>query len=125
MGEEARESHRKENLTMRVWDVPPRRLCRQHLLGEHRELHAIWSVITKHRRGYSQHPETKRWVGRLRALYNRHEQLVKEMRRRTYQHLSPLEKRLATGSSRQSVYVDTPRRQIFLLKNKPCPCPIS
>ena len=32
---------------MRTWDIPPEKLCRQHLLGEHRELHAIWSIITK------------------------------------------------------------------------------
>ncbi len=108
---------------MRVWDLPPRRLCRQHLLGEHRELHAIWTVITKHRRGYSQHPETRRWVGRLKALYNRHEQLAKEMERREYQHHSPLDKRLATGSARQTVYIDTPQKQIRLLKDKPCDCP--
>jgi len=31
---------------MRVGDILPL-LCRQPLLGEHRELHAIWSVITK------------------------------------------------------------------------------
>jgi hypothetical protein len=24
---------------MRIWDLPPERLCRQHLLGEHREGH--------------------------------------------------------------------------------------
>jgi hypothetical protein len=108
---------------MRVWDLPPRRLCRQHLLGEHRELHAIWTVITKYRRGYRQHPETKRWVGKLRALFNRHEQLVQEMERRNYHHLSPLDKRLATGSARQTVYIDTPKKQVRLLKDKPCDCP--
>ncbi len=29
---------------MRVWDLPPKKLCREHLLGEHREFHTIWLV---------------------------------------------------------------------------------
>ncbi len=32
---------------MRIWDIPPKLLCRNHLLGEHRELHAIWSILTQ------------------------------------------------------------------------------
>ena len=54
-------------------------LCRGHLLGEHRELHAVWAVLTKDKRGYSRHPETLRWRGRLRALFLRHASLVEEM----------------------------------------------
>ena len=30
---------------MRIWDIPTKKLCDQHLLGEHRELHAKWSII--------------------------------------------------------------------------------
>ena len=30
---------------MRIWDVNPGYLNRQSLLGEHRELHAIFSII--------------------------------------------------------------------------------
>ncbi|HEX6642404.1 MAG TPA: pyrimidine dimer DNA glycosylase/endonuclease V, partial [Thermoanaerobaculia bacterium] len=37
---------------MRIWDVDPAELCRAHLLGEHRELHAIWTILTQDRRGY-------------------------------------------------------------------------
>jgi hypothetical protein len=43
---------------MRIWDISPKRLCRNHLLGEHRELHAVWSVLTKGKKGYARHPET-------------------------------------------------------------------
>jgi hypothetical protein len=107
---------------MRIWDIPPKILCRQHLLGEHRELHAIWVILTKKKKGYSYHPETLRWVGKLHALYNRHEKLVTEMRRRGYNHNSPLDKRLAKGSAVQKVYVDTPRKQRRLLKFKHCNC---
>ena len=30
---------------MRIWDISPNKLCDKHLLGEHRELHAIWVII--------------------------------------------------------------------------------
>ncbi len=107
---------------MRVWDVHPRRLCRRHLLGEHRELHAIWSILTKGRKGYSRHPETLRWKGRLRALYSRHTVLVAEMGRRGYNERTPLNKRLATGKARQDVFVDSPRKQLEILRKKKCDC---
>lgn len=107
---------------MRIWDISPKRLCRNHLLGEHRELHAVWSVLTKGKKGYARHPETLRWKGKLKALYGRHEALVTEMSNRGYQHRSPLKKREATGSSMQTVYVDTPRKQIVILRNKRCQC---
>ena len=109
---------------MRIWDLPPKILCRQHLLGEHRELHAIWSIITKKKSGYRRHPETMRWIGKLRALYYRHEKLVKEMTRRLYQHQSPLKKKLATGTAAQKTFVDIPHRQRQLLRNKRCSCKV-
>lgn len=107
---------------MRIWDVEPRRLCRNHLLGEHRELHAIWSILTKGKAGYSHHPETLRWKGKLRALNLRHNKLVAEMARRGYNHYSPLDARLARGKAIQSDYVDTPEAQLMILKRKKCGC---
>lgn len=107
---------------MRIWDLPPEILCRKHLLGEHRELHAIWTVITKDKKGYAKHPETLRWYGKLKALYNRHEELVKEMGKRNYNHLSPLDKTLATGASNQDAFVHTPKEQREILRNKKCKC---
>jgi hypothetical protein len=109
---------------MRIWDIPPTKLCRNHLLGEHRELHAIWSVIVNGKKGYAQHPETLRWRGKLKALYGRHEALVVEMSSRGYQHRSPLARREATGSAKQTIYVDRPRRQIAVLRNKGCQCDV-
>lgn len=76
---------------MRVWDIPAERLCRNHLLGEHRELHAIWSIILSGKRGYSCHPEVMRWRGCLHALFLRHEEQVREMEARGYSHRSPLD----------------------------------
>lgn len=107
---------------MRIWDVPVQALCRQHLLGEHRELHALWNVLTRGRTGYANHPETRRWRGRLAALYARHEQQVAEMVARGYTHRSPLDPVHATGSGEQTAYVDTPDRQRQLLAAKGCGC---
>ena len=109
---------------MRIWDLPPERLCRAHLLGEHRELHAIWNVLTRDRAGYRRHPETLRWEGRLAALYRRHAALVSEMQSRGYQHGSPLDAGLATGDAAQDVYVDTPEAQMERLRSKGCDCDV-
>lgn len=72
--------------------------------------------------GYSRHPETLRWHGRLKALYLRHAEEVAEMERRGYSHRSPLPARLATGRAVQDKFIDTPRRQLVLLKAKKCAC---
>lgn len=80
---------------MRIWDVPCRALSDSHLLGEHRELHALWNVLTRLERGesgvgYAHHPETKRWLGRRPALAGRHAEQVVEFERRGWRHHSPL-----------------------------------
>ena len=107
---------------MRIWDLSPTKLCRPHLLGEHRELHAIWSILTQNKKGYSLHPETIRWRGKLKALYMRHEELVKEMHERGYNHHSPLNQKLAVGKSKQDLFVDSIQEQIKNLQQKHCKC---
>ncbi|HXV67274.1 MAG TPA: pyrimidine dimer DNA glycosylase/endonuclease V [Nitrosopumilaceae archaeon] len=107
---------------MRIWDLSPTKLCRLHLLGEHRELHAIWSILTQDKKGYSLHPETIRWRGKLKALYMRHEELVKEMNQRGYNHQSPLNQKLAVGLSKQDLFVDSIPDQIKNLRQKHCKC---
>ena len=107
---------------MRIWDISPSRLCRNHLLAEHRELHAVWSVLTNGKKGYSRHPETLRWKGRLKALYLRHEALVREFQERGYAHRTPLDRRLARGSAVQDAYVNPVREQLLMLKRKGCGC---
>ena len=109
---------------MRVWDIHPKKLCRQHLLGEHLELHAIWVILTHKKAGYSRHPETLRWKGKLRALYKRHNLLVDEIKNRGYVHKSNLEKKLATGLETQNEYVDSYYEQIRILKEKKCQCDV-
>lgn len=107
---------------MRIWDLDPALLCRAHLLGEHRELHAIWTVLTTNKKGYSKHPETLRWRGKLKALYARHDRLVEEMERRGYNHKTPLDKKLATGNSTQEAFVHTPTEQREIIRKKDCAC---
>jgi len=109
---------------MRVWDIHPKHLCRKHLLAEHRELHGLWNILTKYKNkgGYSRHPETLRWIGKRKALYQRHEQLVKEFLRRGYSHYSPLNKKYATGLDVQKVFINTLKEQKKILKSKPCRC---
>ena len=109
---------------MRIWDIAPKKLCRNHLLGEHRELHAIWSVLVNGKKGYARHPETLRWKGKLKALYARHEALVGEMTARGYRHRSPLAKTHATGVGRQQTFVDRPEDQVGILKQKRCQCDV-
>jgi len=109
-------------LDMRIWDISPEILCRNHLLGEHRELHAIWSILTQGKKGYQNHPETCRWKGKLPALYLRHELLVKEMKNRGYLHRSPLDVSRVTGESVQKKFVDSIEKQIQILREKQCGC---
>ena len=109
---------------MRIWDLPPAVLCRQHLLGEHRELHALWAILTSGKRGYAHHPETRRWRGKQAALFARHEALVAEMARRGYRHGTPLDPAQVTGVAVQDAYVDTPEAQRALLRAKGCDCAV-
>lgn len=107
---------------MRIWDIEPKELCRVHLLGEHRELHALWTIISQNKKGYINHPETKRWIGKLAALYKRHEAEVDEMLARGYSHKSDLDARFATGDKEQTEFLATIEEQKELLRLKGCSC---
>jgi hypothetical protein len=107
---------------MRIWDIDVRLLCDRHLLGEHRELHTIWTVHTERKRGYARHPETLRWHGRLAALYARHDAQVAELARRGFKHASPLDRAHATGETTQTEYLDPPERQLERLAQLDCDC---
>ncbi len=107
---------------MRVWDIPVSKLCNKHLLGEHGEIHAIWNILIKNSQGYGNHPETRRWEGKLKALYNRHEENVQEMMRRGFKHKSSLDSSLAGGRECQDEFVNTREEQLKILKGKKCGC---
>lgn len=109
---------------MRIWDIPPARLCLNHLLGEHYELHAMWNILTQGKTGYSNHPETIRWKGKLKALFRVHEVIAQEMIARGYNHKSPLDQSLAKGTSVQTTFVDPVERQVEILRQKGCSCDV-
>lgn len=75
---------------MRIWDLHPGYLNRQSLLGEHRELHGMVSIIVNNKKGYSRHPETLRWMDFGWALNKRHQFLAAEMALRGYNDKSPV-----------------------------------
>lgn len=102
---------------MRIWDINPGYLNRQSLLGEHRELHGIVSIITKGKKGYAKHPETIRWMGHGWALRLRHKQLACEMALRGFTDKSPVTTRSNKGVW-PTTYLDEPDRQFQLLKQK-------
>lgn len=102
---------------MRVWDIPAGYLSRPSLLGEHRELHGLRSILIHGKKGYARHPETLRWIGCLSALAWRHEALVAEMALRGYLHRSAVDE--ATGRVRwPNTFVTEPEAQFELLRTK-------
>jgi hypothetical protein len=103
---------------MRIWDISPGYLNRNSLLGEHRELHGIISIISNKKLGYSRHPETIRWIGHGWALKMRHAHLSCEMTLRGYADRSPVDIESTNLGIWPSLYVDEPDRQYELLEEK-------
>jgi hypothetical protein len=101
---------------MRVWDVAPGYLNRGSLLGEHREIHAILSIVTNDKKGYAHHPETLRWKQHLNALGLRHDVVVSEMALRGYEHHSPVP--LEGAIAWPVDYCDSPGEQFAILEKK-------
>lgn len=99
---------------MRIWDIHPGYLNRQSLLGEHRELHGMVSVFVHHKKGYSRHPETLRWLEYQWGLQQRHRLLSAEMKLRGYVDKTPVS--LDGNDGRwPTTYIDTPYDQFQLL----------
>lgn len=102
---------------MRVWDISPGYLNRQSLLGEHRELHGLHSILVHGKSGYARHPETLRWVRRRSALAARHASLAAEMQLRGYVDRTPI-RRLAGPVRWPATFVTPPAMQFVLLAAK-------
>ncbi len=102
---------------MRIWDIHPGYLNRQSLLGEHRELHGIVSIIVNRKKGYSRHPETIRWAGYGWALKIRHQFLAAEMSLRNFTEKTPVLTRTNKGVWPEK-YIDEPGRQFKILGAK-------
>jgi len=71
-----------------MWMVDPTIMCRQHLLGEHRELHTILGSAKK---GISLRGYVESNTLELHQLQARHDALAVEMARRGYNHKTPLD----------------------------------
>ena len=70
-----------------MWAIDPSRLCRQHLLGEHVELHMMVGTLNK---GISMEGYYARGLVDTDQIEARHEALVAEMTARGMKHKSPL-----------------------------------
>ncbi|HLD91738.1 MAG TPA: pyrimidine dimer DNA glycosylase/endonuclease V [Patescibacteria group bacterium] len=69
---------------MRMWMVDPKILCKNHLLGEHGEIHKFFKQFVKkyNMNGRAGQIEPK-------SMKQRHDELVNEMINRGYNHNSP------------------------------------
>jgi hypothetical protein len=95
---------------MRMWMVDPRLMCRKHLLGEHVELHMLTASL---RRGISLQGFFDNKLIEVHNVEKRHEQLVREMKRRGFNHASPLlrsPKKRAGRVDRRANLVELARR---------------
>lgn len=70
-----------------MWMIDPTKLCKNHLCGEHRELHALVGMINKDisLKGY-----INNGLIEVHNIRQRHSELAAEMLRRKYYHKSPL-----------------------------------
>lgn len=102
---------------MRIWDINPGYLNRQSLLGEHRELHGIVSILVSGKMGYSKHPETIRWISHGWALTMRHQQLAAEMSLRNFTDRTPVG--ICTNKGVwPEIYIEEPGQQFRILEAK-------
>jgi len=104
---------------MRIWDIHPGYLSQKSLLGEHSEIHALYSILSDHRKGFSNHPETLRWSGNLNSLIMRHELIAKEMILRKIKHQSPISFLIKSeGMYYSEYYINFPEVQIEILRER-------
>ena len=103
---------------MRIWDLDPGFLNDRSLLGEHRELHGLFSIHVNGKKGYSRHPETVRWQKALSGLAFRHDLLVSEMALRGFNHQSPLPPLPDRTPAWPEIFIDPPEAQFSLLREK-------
>ncbi len=93
-----------------MWMVDPRIMCRQHLLGEHAEIHMFIGTIN---RGNSVKGYLEKGLLEIHNLYGRHDELAREMRSRNYRHDSPINKRWKQARNLGSVDKEKNLRQLI------------
>ena len=76
---------------MRMWNVNPKQMCDQHILGEHVEMHMFVGTINK---GISIKGYLENGLIEPHNIVGRHQELVEEMERRGMKHNSELPKLL-------------------------------
>lgn len=97
-----------------MWNVPTHLMCRQHLLGEHVEIHMFIGVI---KRDLSVEGYLRNGLLDPSMLYLRHDEIVHEMDIRGYNHQSPLELILIPRDLlRAEVFVDVDKNLADLYK---------
>ena len=70
--------------------VNPKIMCRQHLLGEHVEIHMFIGTLDK---GKTVDGYLEKGLLEVHNLYSRHQELVEEMKLRGYNHHSDVDKK--------------------------------
>ena len=76
----------------RLWNVDPAILCRQHLLGEHSEMHQAAGTIANHQHGEAiMKGHAKKGNIDTTLISKRHDELAEEMTRRGMNHDSELQ----------------------------------
>ncbi|MFW6129814.1 MAG: pyrimidine dimer DNA glycosylase/endonuclease V [Atribacterota bacterium] len=71
----------------RMWMVNPKILCKDHLLGEHKEIHQLLGSLKK---GHSIQGYLDKKIVEPQNIIQRHKEIVKEMENRDYNHNSEL-----------------------------------
>jgi len=111
---------------MRIWDINPGYLHDKSLLGEHRELHAIVSILSKNKKGYSRHPETlskKKAPGRIplpkskQELWAQHKYSVLAHDTKLYQTYG----KLVVGLQGSELFSELSGEFTNILKTRPLP----
>lgn len=72
---------------MRMWMLDPKIMCQKHLCGEHVEIHMMLGTLKAGKKidGY-----IKNNLCEPKSIFTRHEILSEEMKKRGYQHNSPI-----------------------------------
>lgn len=72
-----------------MWNVDTERMCNQHLLGEHVEMHMFAGTLNK---GISVKGYVEKGLVEIHNIAKRHEEIAKEMLKRKMNHKSPIQK---------------------------------
>ncbi len=113
---------------MRIWDIELKYMCNAHLDMMHQNCHIVWSVLTKPNKYLNKHEEILRWKGKLRTLFNRHQEVAEELIQRKLKHKDAefdliLDEPLAIGDEPVEIW-QTEDYQLGLLLIAQCPCPV-